>query len=141
MLSHAVDNSGLDLAATVKIIQARESGKRSSSIISSSGGFNRLLATKGQKTNSLESLDKVDSRKCGWCGQVCHGGRAPTCVRREKCKSFNQTCECCSSIGHYGSQCRSKKRQKSDLSTITETQDLGNGNFCQISTFTNKRNK
>ena len=95
VLAHAADNPGLDLTSTVKYIEAKESGKRSSNILSSSGGINKIVAAKLHRAPGSENVDKTavsDNRKCGWCGQQGHGGRAPTKVRREKCKSFNHVC-------------------------------------------------
>ena len=71
VLSYAADNPGLDLTATLKCIEAKESGKRSSSILTSAGGLNKIIATKVQKENMQGPNSKsdkfiTDSRKCGW---------------------------------------------------------------------------
>ena len=88
ILSHAADNPGLDLNATLKFIEAKESGKRSSNILTSAGGLNKI-AVQGQKKNIRENSERfISDKKCGWCGLTGHGARAPTNIRREKCKSL-----------------------------------------------------
>ena len=72
ILSYAAENPDLDLNATLKYIEAKESGKRSSNMLSSSGGINRIAAHKVSKAPGTENHDKTeiaDNRKCGWCGQ------------------------------------------------------------------------
>ena len=116
-------------------MEAKESGKRSSNILSSTGGFNRIVASKLNKSEDRFNTEKTqiqDNKKCGWCGQIGHGSRATVKVRRDKCKSFNHVCEICESVGHYGSMCRSKRKQKSDIGALGESQHLGDGNFCQL---------
>ena len=100
ILSHAADNPELNLNDTLKFIEAKESGKRSSNILSSAGGLNKIGAAKYQKKNVSEVVNGAvsDNKKCGWCGQTGHGARASTNIRREKCKSFNHTCETCAAI-------------------------------------------
>ena len=137
IMAHAADNPDIDLETTLKYVEAKEAGKRSSNILSSAAGINRIAISKENKSGGKESSLKTqgpDNRKCGWCGQLGHGARAPTQIRREKCKSFNHTCEICSAVGHFGSMCRSKKRQKPDLGALTESSNIGDGNFCSLVT-------
>ena len=132
-LAHAADIKDLDLATTVKFIEAKESGKRSSGMLSSSGGLNRIQAGRKMKPGDVQIQDKQqfqDKGKCGWCGQVGHGSRSAVKVRREKCRSFDHVCEQCGFVGHFELMCRSKKKAKPDLGAISE--EIGNGNFCRL---------
>ena len=137
MLAHGADNTDLDLARTLKFVEAKEAGKRSSNLLSSAGGLNKMSdfqKTKIEKKTSFKPA--VDTRKCGWCGQSGHGGRASNQVRQEKCKAFKNNCEVCSVLGHYGSMCRSKKKTNPEIGSLTNQQSTtdsqGQGNFCNL---------
>ena len=137
MLAHGADNTDLDLARTLKFVEAKEAGKRSSNLLSSAGGLNKMSdfqKTKIEKKTSFKPA--VDTRKCGWCGQSGHGGRASNQVRQEKCKAFKNNCEVCSVLGHYGSMCRSKKKTNPEIGSLTNQQSAtdsqGQGNFCNL---------
>ena len=135
MLAHGADNSDLDLAKTLKFVEAKEAGKRSSSLLSSAGGLNKMGEFQRKKFEEKKKDDKFstpDNRKCGWCGQTGHGARASMQVRKDKCKSYKHTCEVCSAVGHFGSVCRSRKKANTELGTISETNNVGDGNFCNL---------
>ena len=116
VLAHGADNADLDLAKTLKFVESKEAEKRSSNLLSTTRGLNRMMndfqnsksRSKAEVTPSTTT--PVDKRKCGCCGPTGHGKRPPASVRREKFNALNHTCEKCSSIGHYGSVCRSRKK-------------------------------
>ena len=135
MLAHGADNADLDLAKTLKFVEAKEAGKRSSNLLTTAGGLNKMSEfQKAKFENKKQNLKPVipDNNKCGWCGQAGHGGRATMQVRKEKCKSFKHVCEVCSAVGHYGSMCRSKKKTNPELGALSEQISLGDGNFCNF---------
>ena len=136
MLAHGADHTDLDLAKTLKFVEAKEAGKRSSNLLTTAGGLNKMSEFQKQKFDNKVQQDKPpisDNRKCGWCGQTGHGGRASMQVRKEKCKSFKHTCEVCSAVGHYGSICRSKKKTSTELGALSSEQSsAGYGNFCNL---------
>ena len=135
ILAHGADNSDLDLARTLKFVEAKEAGKRSSNLLTSAGGLNKISEFQRKKFEEKAKgakADTTDHRKCGWCGQTGHGGRANMQVRKDKCKSFNHTCEVCSAVGHFGSMCRSKKKSKPELGVLSEEHSFGSGNFCNL---------
>ena len=102
MLAHGSDNSDLDLGITLKFVEAKEAGKRSSNLLSSAGGLNKMSEFKRNKLEQkIPPAHTNDTRKCGWCGQTGHGGRASKEVRQDKCKAFKHICEACSVAGHY----------------------------------------
>ena len=135
MLAHGADNKDLDLAKSLKFVEAKEAGKRSSNLLTTAGGLNKMSEFQKKKFEDKKVFaDRAatDNRKCGWCGQAGHGGRGTAQVRREKCKAFNHVCEVCSSVGHYGSMCRSKKKTKPELGALGEQTSIGDGNFCNL---------
>ena len=135
MLAHGADNSDLDLAKSLKFVEAKEAGKRSSSLLTTAGGLNRMSEFQRQKFQNKKQYDKPpipDNSKCGWCGQAGHGGRASMQVRKDKCKSFKHVCEVCAAVGHFGSMCRSKKKTNTELGALSEQSSAGEGNFCNL---------
>ena len=124
-------------------MEAKEAGKRSSSILTEAAGLSKL--SEFQKQKQKGKLDKAvptptDNRKCGWCGQTGHGGRPNRQTRKLVCKAYNHVCETCSSIGHYGSTCRSKKKQEGEVGSLSDqVQTLGSsGTFCNLNTIRRK---
>ena len=114
MLAHGADNADLDLATTLKFVEAKEAGKRSSNLLTTAGGLNKMSEFQKKKFDNKvnDRFHAADNRKCGWCGLTGHGGRASAGVRKEKCKAFKHSCETCSAVGHFGSMCRTKKKTK-----------------------------
>ena len=132
ILAHGADNTNLDLAKTLKFVEAKEAGKRSSTLLTSAGSLNKMSEFQRKKFADKTKVETTDHRKCGWCGQAGHGGRAPMQVRKEKCKSYKHTCEVCSAVGHFGSMCRSKKKSQPELGVLSEEYSHGDGNFCNL---------
>ena len=116
MLAHGADHKDLDLATTLKFVEAKEAGKRSSNLLSSAGGLNKMSEFQKRKYDQKTKADAdcPDQRKCGWCGQTGHGARASRQIRKDKCKAFNQVCDVCSATGHFSAMCRSKKKPKAE---------------------------
>ena len=134
MLAHGADNTDLDLSKTLKFVEAKEAGKRSSNLLTTAGGLNKMSEFQKKKFDNkfTNRTPATDQGKCGWCGLAGHGGRASVQVRKEKCKSFNHSCEVCLSIGHYGSMCKSKKKASQGLGALSEPSSAGDGNFCNL---------
>ena len=137
MLAHGADNSDLDLAKTLKFVEAKEAGKHSSNLLSSAVGLNKMSEFKKNKfEQKISPPHASDSRKCGWCGQAGHGSRASKEVRQDKCKAFKHSCEACSVTGHYGSQCRAKKKTNLEVGSLSDKQvsedNQGQGNFYNL---------
>ena len=134
VLAHGAENENFDLSKTLKFIEAKEAGKRSSTMLTEAGGISKisefqrrkLEAKNGDKTSGMV----IENKKCGWCGMSGHGSRSSRQVRKEKCKAYNHICETCSSVGHYGSMCKSSK--KKELSTLSELETASQGSFCNL---------
>ena len=93
-------NRDLKLADIVKLAEAIESGKRSSGVLSRSGGLNRISQT--------PKNPDIPRRKCSYCGETWHEGAN----WKKMCKGTNSTCSTCNKKGHLPGVCRSKKKNK-----------------------------
>ena len=103
----------------------------SSSTFKTGGGL--IHARFGGKVEGAAPVTTVMAKKkCGWCGQVGHGGRPSIQVRRERCKAFKHTCETCSGIGHYGPMCRSKKKSDQNLGAKGKGSQKKEENFSEL---------
>ena len=109
---HGEANKTLD--ETVKYIEAKESGKRSSRLIASPGGINKLSQYQKSKqaTTVQGGLDPAFSEKCSFCGNKGHGARATEELRKEKFSAFSADCLKCGKTGHFARACRSKAEPK-----------------------------
>ena len=136
VLGHGAGKKDLDFAETLQLIESKEAGKRSSHLLTSTAGLNKMSEFQKQKF-----VDKIKpgkgimnlNKKCGWCGLTGHGARSGVEIRREKCQAFNNVCDTCSATGHFTAVCRSKKKSRSELGAFTEEYSLGEGNFCKLS--------
>ena len=133
-LAHSADVDKLDLTKTLKFVEAKEAGKRSSNILTETAGLNRISEFQKQKMVNKIGPAPIDNRKCGWCGLSGHGGCPNRQTRKEKCKAFNHTCENCSAIGHYSTSCKKKKSLDRQLSTLTDRDESESqlSSFCNL---------
>ena len=58
MLAHGADNNDLDLAKSLKFVEAKEAGKRSSSLLTTAGGLNKMSEFQRQKFKNTKQNDK-----------------------------------------------------------------------------------
>ena len=79
-------NRDLKLADIIKLSEAIESGKRSSGVLSKSGGLNRMSG----------KVERKETRSCAYCGGPWHEG--PNW--RKACRGTTSTCSSCSRKGH-----------------------------------------
>ena len=105
-------NKKVNLADLIKLAEAIESSKRSSSELLNKGSFNKLSQGKIHKTQKSESNPK----KCSYCGGNWHTGLG----WKKLCKGTNAVCDYCGKKGHLGIVCRSSKKN----SSIKETNVL-----------------
>ena len=94
-------SKNLSLSDLVKLSEAIESGKRSSGVLTKSGGINKLSLTKKLNNNS-------NKRKCAYCGDAWHQGQN----WRKLCKGLSSTCRNCNKYGHLAAVCRNVKEPK-----------------------------
>ena len=77
ILAHGADNEGLDLTQTLKFLEAKEAGRRSSNLLTEAAGLHKMSEFQKQKLQTkveMKSDGLSDNKKCGWCGQIGHGG-------------------------------------------------------------------
>ena len=126
-------NREITLADIVKLSEAIESGKRSSGVLSKSGGLNRIS----------EDVERKQKRNCAYCGGPWHEGSS----WRKTCKGTTSTCSTCSRKGHLSGTAvcrRGNKKEKetnsldaNDPQTPTpaqqgETASMNLGFFCSM---------
>ena len=126
-------NREITLADIVKLSEAIESGKRSSGVLSKSGGLNRIS----------EDVERKQKRNCAYCGGPWHEGSS----WRKTCKGTTSTCSTCSRKGHLSGTAvcrRGNKKEKetnsldaNDPQTPTpaqqgETDRMNLGFFCTL---------
>ena len=140
VLAHAAQTPDMDLDSTLKLVEAKETGKRSGNLIAAAGGnINRLADRSGGRRRSIS--EPPDDSKCLWCNLTGHGRRASQEVRKSKCKAFGQSCKQCKKKDHYQVACRSSKQSKPSEGTnnsITFTTEAMSGNFCSLRTLVKK---
>ena len=93
-------NTVLTLPDIVKISEAIESGKRSSGVLSRSGGLNRIS----------EEVERKSKKTCAYCGGPWHDGPG----WRKRCKGTTSTCSTCSRKGHLPGTLVCKRGSKKD---------------------------
>ena len=105
-------NRDLKLQDIIKIAEAIESGKRSSGVLSKSGGLNRIT----------QSSDKK-GKFCSYCAGPWHEGSN----WRQMCKGSTNTCTLCNKKGHLPNSvaCKrnSKKKDKAKESNVIIAQE------------------
>ena len=141
VLGHAATNPDLDLNSITKFIEAKETGKRSTNLISSAAGLNRIsdYISGRRRSNTMPNIPPVGESvtdlegNCGWCGATGHGRRSPKEVRQKQCKAYKSSCNKCHKVGHYEKCCRSKATHE------TPNQNSITGTFCRMEITNTKR--
>ena len=141
IMGHAATTSDLDLAGITKFLEAKETGKRSTGLITAAaaGGFNRLSDYKSRdRANTLPPTLKTRSEdlsgKCDYCGLTGHGRRSTKEVRKVSCKAYTVTCRKCNKLGHYEAVCKS--RAPTDQTGAQNNMTVGT--FCSLQVCTKK---
>ena len=102
-------NQDMTLEGTIKIIEAKEAGKRSQAT---------LQITIAATVSSYKQTDKDQHvGKCRNCGKPGHGNGRDTQARKEKCKAWDKICSKCYKKNHFDNVCRSKSRRISGNTT------------------------
>ncbi len=130
-------NQDLTVEETLRFIEAKEAGRRSASRLSMPHNIEAVGSTyKRSKNNpaprTRERLSTPhqddDGRACTYCGGRGHDSKAPTSIRRIKCKAFGTKCNNCGRDHHFAKQCRQPKggaqqgnEMISEASPITHT--------------------
>lgn len=62
-----------------------------------------------ENVNKIETKNKFSHMKCNRCGYSGHSGSYP------KCPAVGKTCNICNAVGHFASQCKTKRRVSGTL--------------------------
>ena len=105
-----LEDQDMSLDALVKLIEAKEAGKRTQANILGQGAGAMSQYRKTQRDQKTKQ-----PVKCGYYGETGHGhnkgpGRLTMQIRREKCPAFSATCDNCSRKGHFTSMCRTEQK-------------------------------
>ena len=100
VLGHVEQDLSLD--AVVKLVEAKESGKRSEASLTVTEGAYASSSYKASKKRS-------DGEHCLYCGEPSHEGGNIQKFRRQKCKAFGQTCGNCGRLNHFAKVCSQRK--------------------------------
>merc|ERR1711888_247388 len=111
----------LGLEETIKFIEAKETGRRSTAQLSPGGlantGVNKITAYKREQRSdaitrpTLIPMARPTGTYCTHCKQTDHGSSAA--IREKKCPAFNKSCTRCHKMGHFSLVCH-KPRVKAD---------------------------
>ena len=108
ILAQAAQTPAMDLDTTQKLVEAKETGKRSGNLIAGGGAINRLSDyNKGKGGRRRSTSEPPDDRKCLWCNSSGHGKKPSLETRKTSCKAFGSTCSKCGKKDHFKGACRS----------------------------------
>ena len=93
----------MTLEDTIKIIEAKEAGKRSQATLQ-----NPSAATVSSYKQADQEQHVV---KCRNCGKPGHGDGHDTQARKEKCKAWDKFCSKSDKKKHFANLCRSKPKK------------------------------
>ena len=98
----------LTLEETVKLIEAKESGKRAKGVV---GVQSNMSSTSGAANSMSTSQVSTKNNQCSHCGNTDHGSGKEQ--REKSCPAFNLNCGKCGNQGHFKRKCKSTgKKQK-----------------------------
>ena len=115
MLAQTVEKS---LDETVKFIEAKETGRRSTAKLNSGGlastGINKVTAYRREQRNASLPVTPTAVRNpenCRFCKGTDHGSNPSGEQRRQKCPANGKTCTRCSKTAHFPTSrhCRGPK--------------------------------
>ena len=108
-------NQDMPLEEMITIIEAKESGKESASLLSGEHTTNALRSSYKRDNTSRNTANNNPNNgnnqannpnPCGWCGRKGHGNNWRRSHRRENCPAFKHKCAHCEKSGHYDDMCR-----------------------------------
>lgn len=137
----------LTLDQTLQMVEAKESGKRSAGMLTSTSSTMNAASSYKEISNSPEKYAGVkpsersdDSTLCSHCGQKGHGNGRRRYVRKKYCPAFNHKCSKCSIPHHFEQVCHTKN-PKPATSKFTSNDAVFNENnydgFLSDATFDN----
>ena len=111
------------LDETVKLIEAKEAGRRSAKHLGSSelasSGLNKLSAFKSRKKVDFKK-DENSQRKCEYCNKKGHGAKPSESERKNVCSAWDQKCFQCDGKGHFKGALACKKATNNEITVREE---------------------
>ena len=125
-------NQELPFKDVLKLIEAKEAGKRTATSLTDSQGAQALRSSSYKKTGRQPQPDTRQKDPCGYCGEHGHGHAAPTKIRRVKCPAFGHKCQHCQKEHHFPSVCRSRSKTEARSSPAGDKQEASAASLCSI---------
>ena len=95
------------LEKMIKLIEAREAGRRSAAKLNNEQSVNVTSQYK-KNEKKLTSSKPSNGEKCSYCGLTGHGRKSAHILRSTKCPAFGKICRKCNKSNHFENVCKSK---------------------------------
>ena len=105
------ENQDMALEAVLKLIEAKESGKRSEASLL---GADQAHGSSTYKSNK-KSQKGSKRPTCMNCGEPCHEGGNSLENRKKHCKAFGNQCNNCGKRDHFAKVCFSRKKEEGSI--------------------------
>ena len=116
----------LGLEETVKFVEAKETGRRSTVQLSPNTlaniGVNKVTAYKRDQRSDVitKPMDNPNAgARCMYCSRTGHGNKPFGATRKNKCPANGKRCNKCQIAGHFSGSCQTPKPK---VDSIKETQ-------------------
>ena len=143
------DQQNITLDETLKMIEAKESGKRSAGMLSNAS-TNSATSDSKESSNATSSYRKANNNRyklpskpinknqltCSHCGRKGHGDGKFQPERKKSCPAYNHQCSKCGFSHHFEQVCRSRqKNQNSYMKDFNANPHEETSGFIQEDTF------
>ena len=98
-------NQNPSFEEAIRIIEAKEAGKRSATSLLDSSGAQAMRSSYKKK----EQVPPAPGEVCGYCGLKGHGKRSPGRIRKQMCPAYGHKCQKCNIEHHLESVCRKSR--------------------------------
>ena len=130
----AESGAAMDLTKILKFIEAKEAGKRSSLLLTSAGGLNKMSEYKRGKLSSSPSSSPFSPNTPS--PALCKNCGSDKCKSRKDCFAKDKICSWCQWKGHFERVCLKKKKgepKKESTNAHLSSLEVGTGSFCNLS--------
>ena len=114
----------LSLEEVIKLIEAKESGKRSANRLLGSDSNNSSSSQyrrNKRQTQQYQNRPPAGQTTCGYCGKAGHN--QTRYERISKCSAYNHTCAKCGILHHHESVCKNSQRKRTQSSSQSGAAD------------------